>query len=62
VTKVVCVLRNDPVADCWFAGRPIGEEYPIVDGGKLAGVGARSYSAANATRGSKAVARFKMRA
>jgi hypothetical protein len=36
VTKVVCVLRNDPVPDCWFVGRPVGKEYPIVDGGKLA--------------------------
>src|SRR5258708_39202114 len=50
------------ILECWFKGRPIREEYLIVDGGKLAGVGARSYSAGNATRGSEDAARFKMRA
>jgi formate dehydrogenase len=50
------------ILECWFKGRPIREEYLIVDGGKLAGVGARSYSAGNATRGSEDAARLKIRA
>ena len=32
------------ILECWFEGRPIRNEYLIVDGGKLAGVGAHSYS------------------
>jgi formate dehydrogenase len=40
------------ILECWFEGRPIRNEYLIVDGGKLAGVGAHSYSAGNATGGS----------
>ena len=32
------------ILECWFEGRPIRDEYLIVDGGKLAGVGAHSYS------------------
>ena len=47
------------VLECWFEGRPIRNEYLIVDGGKLAGVGAHSYSAGNATGGSDEAARFK---
>ena len=47
------------VLECWFEGRPIRNEYLIVDGGKLAGVGAHSYSAGNATRGSDEAVRFK---
>ena len=39
-------------------GRPIREEYLIVDGGRLAGAGAHSYSAGNATGGSEEAARF----
>jgi formate dehydrogenase len=35
------------ILECWFAGRPIREEYLIVDGGKLAGAGAHSYSVRN---------------
>jgi hypothetical protein len=30
--------------ECWFDGRPIRDEYLIVEGGKLAGTGARSYT------------------
>jgi formate dehydrogenase len=45
--------------ECWFEGRPIRNEYLIVDGGKLAGVGAHSYSAGNATGGSEEAARFE---
>ena len=32
------------ILECWFDGRPIREEYLIVNGGKLAGAGAHSYS------------------
>ena len=39
------------ILECWFDGRPIREEYLIVDGGRLAGAGAHSYSAGDATRG-----------
>ncbi len=32
------------ILECFFEGRPIREEYLIVDGGKLAGAGAHSYT------------------
>ncbi|MBB5065810.1 NAD-dependent formate dehydrogenase [Granulicella mallensis] len=32
------------ILECWFEERPIREEYLIVDGGKLAGTGAHSYT------------------
>ncbi len=41
------------ILECWFDGRPIREEYLIVDHGSLAGTGAHSYSAGDATRGSE---------
>jgi formate dehydrogenase len=47
------------ILECWFEGRPIRDEYLIVDKGKLAGAGAHSYSAGNATRGSEEAAKFK---
>lgn len=47
------------ILECFFEGRPIREEYLIVDGGRLAGVGAHSYSAGNATGGSEEAARFR---
>jgi formate dehydrogenase len=47
------------ILECWFDGRPIREEYLIVDAGKLAGAGAHSYSAGDATSGSDEAARFK---
>lgn len=50
------------ILECWFAGRPIRDQYLIVDKGKLAGVGAHSYTAGNATRGSDEAAKFKQRA
>jgi formate dehydrogenase len=34
------------ILECWFEHRSIREEYLIVDGGKLAGAGAHSYSVA----------------
>jgi hypothetical protein len=64
------LLDNDVVTDGqaqpssltswpWFENRPIRDEYLIVDKGKLAGAGAYSYSAGNATRGSEEAAKFK---
>ena len=47
------------ILECWFEGRPIRDEYLIVDGGKLAGAGAHSYSAGDATRGSEEATRFR---
>ncbi|WP_119304906.1 NAD-dependent formate dehydrogenase [Dongia deserti] len=47
------------ILECWFEQRPIREEYLIVDRGKLAGAGAHSYSAGNATGGSEEAAKFK---
>jgi formate dehydrogenase len=47
------------ILECWFDGRPIREEYLIVDGGRLAGAGAHSYSPGDATGGSQEAARFK---
>ncbi len=47
------------ILECFFENRPIRDEYLIVQGGKLAGVGAHSYSAGNATGGSEEAARFK---
>ncbi len=47
------------ILENYFAGRPQREEYLIVDGGNLAGAGAHSYSAGNATGGSEEAARFK---
>jgi formate dehydrogenase len=49
------------ILECWFEGRPIRDEYLIVDGGRLAGAGAHSYSAGNATAGSAEAERFKER-
>ncbi|HTQ51617.1 MAG TPA: NAD-dependent formate dehydrogenase [Candidatus Acidoferrales bacterium] len=47
------------ILECWFEKRPIRTEYLIVDGGKLAGAGAHSYSAGDATGGSDEAAKFK---
>jgi formate dehydrogenase len=47
------------ILECWFEKRPIRDEYLIVDGGKLAGTGAHSYSSGNATGGSEEAAKFK---
>ncbi len=46
------------ILECHFAGKPIREEYLIVDGGKLAGAGAHSYSEGDATGGSEEAAKF----
>ncbi|HEX7256092.1 MAG TPA: NAD-dependent formate dehydrogenase [Gaiellaceae bacterium] len=47
------------ILECWFDDRPIREEYLIVEGGRLAGAGAHSYSAGDATGGSEEAARFR---
>lgn len=47
------------ILECFFEGRPIRDEYLIVQGGKLAGTGAHSYSAGDATKGSEEAAKFK---
>lgn len=47
------------VLECYFEGRPIRNEYLIVQGGQLAGVGAHSYSKGNATGGSEEAEKFK---
>ena len=46
------------ILECWLDGRSIREEYLIVDNGRLAGAGAHSYSAGDATRGSDEAERF----
>ena len=48
------------ILECFFEGRPIREEYLIVEGGKLAGAGAHSYSEGDATKGSEEAANFKI--
>ena len=47
------------ILECFFEGRPIREEYLIVDGGHLAGAGAHCYSEGDATRGSEEAEKFK---
>jgi formate dehydrogenase len=47
------------ILECWFEKRAIRNEYLIVDGGKLAGAGAHSYSAGNATKGSEEATKYK---
>ena len=47
------------ILECWFDGKPIRDEYLIVQGGKLAGAGAHSYSEGDATVGSDEAAQFK---
>ena len=46
------------ILECFLSGRPIREEYLIVDGGSLAGTGAHSYGEGNATSGSDEARRF----
>jgi formate dehydrogenase len=41
-TRYAAGIRE--ILECFFAGQPLREEYLIVDGGKLAGAGAHSYS------------------
>ncbi len=46
------------ILESFFDGRPIRDEYLIVDGGSLAGTGAHSYGEGNATSGSDEATRF----
>jgi formate dehydrogenase len=46
------------ILECHFEGRPIRNEYLVVQGGQLAGVGAHSYSKGNATGGSEEAERY----
>lgn len=47
------------VLECFFDNKPIRQEYLIAHKGRLAGVGAHSYSEGNATTGSDEAANFK---
>jgi formate dehydrogenase len=47
------------ILECFFEGRPIREEYLIVQGGHLAGAGAHSYSEGDTTDGSEEAERFQ---
>ncbi|HEV3211837.1 MAG TPA: NAD-dependent formate dehydrogenase [Acidimicrobiales bacterium] len=47
------------ILECFLSGRAIRDEYLIVHEGRLAGSGAHSYGAGNATSGSEEAARFK---
>ena len=47
------------ILEDFFAGKPLREEYLIVEGGKLAGAGAHAYTAGDATKGSEEAAKFK---
>ena len=47
------------ILECWFAKKPIRDEYLIVQGGKLAGTGAHSYSKGTATDGSEEAEKYK---
>jgi len=47
------------ILECFLESKPIRNEYLIAQGGKLAGVGAHSYSEGNATKGSDEAAKFK---
>ena len=49
------------ILECWFEGRPIRDEYLIVQGGGLAGTGAHSYTEGNVTAGSDEASRYKNR-
>jgi formate dehydrogenase len=47
------------ILECFLEGRPIREEYLIVQGGHLAGAGAHSYSEGDTTDGAEDAARFR---
>jgi formate dehydrogenase len=49
------------ILECFLEGRPIRDEYLIVEGGRLAGAGAHSYSEGDTTGGSEDAARFSAR-
>jgi formate dehydrogenase len=41
------------ILECFFEGRPIRDEYLVVNGGQLAGIGAHSYTEGNTTDGAE---------
>lgn len=47
------------ILECWLENRSIRDEYLIVDRGNLAGTGAHSYTAGNATKGSEEAIKFE---
>jgi formate dehydrogenase len=47
------------ILECYFAGRPIRNEYLIVDKGTLAGAGAHAYTPGNVTTGSEEAAEYR---
>jgi formate dehydrogenase len=47
------------ILESYFAKKPIRTEYLIVDKGKLAGTGAKSYTAGDATKGSEEAGKYK---
>ena len=47
------------ILECHFEGRAIRDEYLVVHGGVLAGVGAHSYSKGNATQGAEEAERYE---
>jgi len=47
------------ILECFLEGKPIREEYLIVQNGTLAGTGAHSYSKGNSTSGSEEALKFK---
>jgi len=46
------------ILECYFEGKPIRDEYLIVQNGALAGTGAHSYSGGNTTGGSEEASKF----
>lgn len=48
------------ILECYFAKRPIRNEYLILDQGKLAGIGKHSYSVGDTTSGSEESQRYKI--
>ena len=46
------------ILESYFAGEP-RQDYLVADKGKLAGVGAHSYTAGNSPKGSEEAVRFK---
>lgn len=48
------------ILECWLTGKPIRDEYLIVQGGSLAGTGAHSYSEGNTTGGSDEASKYKV--
>ncbi len=47
------------ILESWIEGKPMREEYLIVQAGKLAGAGAHAYSEGNTTGGSEEASQFK---